>query len=149
MTCELPIEILDDENIVRLIKTPQHIKNDKLKPSAFRSQAGIDDVSVIRHSHMGTNFCKSKAKEIMGENYIGLAVVTAAKIRSVGSKVIDSREEFCGHASILHGVIFTVDEPPSAAISEFITERCRQIINHTTYHADPELANDVWTGSAF
>lgn len=149
MICALPIEILGDEKIVRLIRTPAHIKNDKLKPAAFRSQAGTDDVSVIRHSHMGTNFCKSKAKQIMGESYIGLAVVTAGKIRSTNSKVIDTRDEFCGHASILHGVILPANDPPSAEDNEFITERCRKIVSCVTYYQDPEPANDKWTGSDF
>lgn len=149
MICELPIEIVDDENIVRLIRTPSHVKNDKLKPSAFRSQAGTDDVSVIRQTHMGTNFCKSKAKEIMGQNYIGLAVVVAGNIRSTGSNVIDTRDEFCGHASILHGVTLPIEEPPGSELNEFITERCREIIKHTTYFADPDAANAEWTGAEF
>ncbi len=149
MTCALPIEILDNENIVRLIKTPYHVNGDKLKHQAFRSQKGIDDVSVVRHSHMGSNFCKSKAKEIMGEGYIGLAVVTAGNIRSSGSKVIDTRDEYCGHASILHGVTIPVNEPPSAEDNELITERCRQIVSHTKYYQDPEPANDTWTGHEF
>jgi len=149
MICELPTEVVDDENIVRLIRTPAHIKNDKLRPGAFRSQAGSDDVSVIRQTHMGTNFCKSKAKEIMGHFYIGLAVVLAGNIRTTGSNVIDSRDEFCGHASILHGVTLPKDEPPDAALNEFITERCREIIKHTTYLPDPDIADDEWTGSEF
>ena len=48
---DLPFEIGDEEKIVRAIMCPSHIKTGKntLKPAAFRSKAGTDDVSVIRH----------------------------------------------------------------------------------------------------
>jgi len=151
MTCALPIDIVNDENIVRLIRTPQHInKNNMLKPSAFRSKVGTDDVSVIRHTHMGTDFCKSKAKKIMTTDYVGLAVVSAGNIRDAGSKVRDSREEFCGHASIMHGVmILQSDEPPTSQDNLLITERCKRILEYTKYYPDPAPQLDCWTGPNF
>lgn len=67
--CELPIEIANAEIIVRGIMCPSHVKKDNvsLKPAAFKSKAGTDDVSVIRHTHMGSDFCKAKAKEVAND----------------------------------------------------------------------------------
>jgi hypothetical protein len=50
--------------------TPSHVKEGthKLKPAAFRSKAGIDEVSVIRQTYMGSDFCKAKAQEIATRN---------------------------------------------------------------------------------
>ena len=62
--CEIPIDIDDTEVIVRAIFEPYHVKKGKLKLQAFKSPAGKDEVSVIRHTYMGTAFCKCKAKEI-------------------------------------------------------------------------------------
>ena len=62
---------------------------------------------------------------------------------------MDSRDEYCGHASILHGVTLPANEPTSAELSEIITERCREIIKYTTYFQDKEPACSAWTGPAF
>ena len=151
--CDLPIEIIDEEKIVRAVMCPSHLKKDKktLKPAAFRSKAGTDEVSVIRLTHMGSDFCKAKAKEIAGGSavieYAGLAVLAAGQIRSSGSAIQDSREEFCGHAHISHGFILQADEPPGSADNLAVTERCRTLITLATYHADPAPDVSGWTGS--
>jgi hypothetical protein len=56
--CDLPIEIADEEKIVRAIFYRPHIdlQKNRLKPAAFRSLPGIDEVSVIRHTYMGSDF---------------------------------------------------------------------------------------------
>ena len=93
--CNLPIEIADSEKVVRAIMSPYHFNNNgHLRPAAFRSEPGTDNVSVIRQTYMGSDFCKAKAKEIAaaspGKTYMGLAVLIASQIRDVGAKVIDS-----------------------------------------------------------
>ena len=54
--CHLPTDIAGDENIVRAILCPAHVKlgSAEIKHQAFRSRPGIDEVSVIRHSYMGS-----------------------------------------------------------------------------------------------
>ncbi len=146
MCCELPIDIAGEEKIVRLVRTPSHVAKNKLKPAAFRSQAGLDEVSVIRHNYMGSDFCKAKGKEIMADAYVGLAVVLAQDIRSIGSTVQDSRVEFCGHAHISHGAILQRDEPPNSELNLFITERCRKLVDATTLYTDPSPSAAKWTG---
>lgn len=146
MCCDLPIEITGEEKIARLIRTPSHIKKNKLVPAAFRSQAGTDEVSVIRQSYMGSDFCKAKGKEIMADAYVGLAVILAQDIRNTGSTIQDSRDEYCGHAHIAHGVILPRHEPLNAEMNLFITERCRELVKVTTLYPDPDPAAANWTG---
>ena len=95
--CEIPIDIDDKETIVRAIFQPYHVnKKGKLKPEAFKSPVGKDEVYVIRHTYMGTGFCKRKAKEIeaigkekgQSKTYKGLASLKAFDIRSVGSDLV-------------------------------------------------------------
>ena len=85
----------------------------------------------------------------MADAYIGLAVVVAQNIRNTGSTIQDSRDEYCGHAHIAHGVVLPRHEPPNAEMSLFITERCRELVKVTTLYSDPEPAADKWTGPKF
>ena len=149
--CQIPIEIDDAEQIVRAIKSPPHIdkKNPaKLKPGAFRSKSGTDNVSVIRHDYMGSDFCKAKGKASANPFavYVGLASISAAAIRSTGSTVHDSREQFLGHAHISHGLILFPDEPPKSEDNLVIQERCRALCALATFHRDPEPEREDWTG---
>jgi hypothetical protein len=150
--CVLPINIDDDEKIVRVIKSTHHLTKDKmtskviLKPAAFRSQAGTDDVSVIRQTYTGSDFCKAKGKVIAANSYAGLAVISAADIRSTGSTVHDSRIVYLGHAHISHGVIVQPDEPQTSDLNLRLTERCRALCRAALYHPDPEPLVAAWTG---
>jgi hypothetical protein len=153
--CDLPVEIADEENIVRVIFCPSHIdtNKNKLKPAAFRPRPHMDEVSVIRHTYMGSDFCKGKAKEIARHNpniaYAGLAVLRAHKIRATGSTIHDSREEYCGHAHISHGIeLPSPHEPLYAQVNMDVTERCRALRDKARYYADPNPAADLWEGQS-
>jgi hypothetical protein len=144
----LPLDITDEEKIVRVIKSPHHIKTDKktLRPAAFRSQAGTDEVSVIRQAYMGSDFCKAKGKEIATNSYVGLAAISAFDVRATGSSLHDSRVEFYGHAHISHGVIVQPDEPQNSNLNLVLTERCRALCKAAVYHPDPKPNVQTWTG---
>lgn len=152
--CDLPLDVDPQEVIVRCIMCPSHVKAGKtsLKPAAFRSKGGTDEVSVIRHDHMGVDFCKEKAQAISklsgGVNtYAGLAAIRAQAIRDVGSEIHDSREEFCGHAHISHGMVLPVGEPAESEAFIAITERCRALVAQTRYHPDPNATAAGWQGA--
>ena len=153
--CHLPIEIDDDEKIVRAILCPAHVKpgSKDIRHQAFRSRPGTDEVSVIRHSYMGSDFCKRKGKEIEAgwpkNAFVGLAVTLASAIRNSGSSVHDSREEYFGHAHISHGFILPANEPPPPELNLKLTDRCKTILSSVTYHADPNPSSAGWTGPTF
>ena len=150
--CDIPIEIYNTENIVRIIFSPHHIKNGKIKSAAFRSRVGSDGVSVIRQTHMGSDFCKEKALSLHRSEiseYQGLAVIKANKIREIGSTVEDSRDVYCGHADIAHGVVVKPNEPADSDMNHFITERLSTLVNSTIYLPDPNPSESRWTGLDF
>lgn len=152
--CDIPIEVSGTEKIVRIV-TVSHVNDSrtKLKPRAFRSQPGRDEVSVIRHTYTGTDFCKTKAKELSantGVEYVGLAVLVVQQVRSAGSDVFDSREEFCGHAHISHGIMpGTPNEPLSPADNLKLDRRVEMLSSMAQFHRDPEPNTDYWTGPNF
>lgn len=145
--CDIPVPIHDRENIVRAILNVHLNPKGKLKTNAFRPKAGRDDVSVMRHTYMGSDACKAKAREIVRDNpkvqYQGLAVISAKQIRDADSEVIDSREgNYCGHAHISHGIIIPPDEPPDPALDA----QLRALRDAARYCPDPDPTNESWTG---
>jgi hypothetical protein len=65
---DIPIDIDNAEKIVRGILFPAHVKkNGKLRRAVFR-KFGEDRVSVIRHTYVGSDFCKPKAKRAANDN---------------------------------------------------------------------------------
>jgi hypothetical protein len=151
---DFPVDVADSENIVRAIMSPYHFnKKGKLRPAAFRSEPGTDDVSVIRHDCMGADFCKSKAQEIAnngsGKTYMGLAVVKALKIRQVGAEVADSRHHYLGHAHISYGMPAPLpDEPQESLTNKRLLEMTTKILTAATYFGDPDPVQPTWTGQA-
>lgn len=147
MCCDIPIDVLDPEIIIRAIKTPHHIntKKKRLRPAAFRPQYERDDVSVMRLNYMGADACKMKAKEISGDEYIGLAALTAEEIRRTGADVIDSREEFCGHAHISQG------EPmprKGETVPPRLQAQYKALSDIARSYFDPDPDTLVWIGPA-
>lgn len=144
--------VSDDELIVRGICTPYHLnKSGKLLPGAYRSPKGKDEVSVIRHDCVGTDFCKVKAKQLSnpgkGKIYVGLAVLAAAQIRLKGSEVIDSRDVYPGHADIKHGFVDSIDgEPPPPEQLEKMQDRLKALSALARFFPDPDVTSEKWGG---
>jgi hypothetical protein len=145
---ELPVMIDDGETIVRALKTPAHYDERKgtVKNGAFRPAPGQSGISTMRQ-RMGDNFCKSKAREICGNQYVGLAVIRAGDIRSVGSTIKDSRDIWLGHADLDHGIVTPNNEPPDAVALQTLTERCRELKARCSVRKDSDANSDEWTGA--
>src|SRR5713226_4075813 len=149
--CDIPIEVDSAEKVVRIV-TVSHVNESKtkLRPRAFRSKPGCDEVSVIRHTYRDANFCKSKALELTaatGIEYVGLAVLVVQKIRTAGSQVYASRDEYCGHAHISHGIMpGTPNEPLSPTDNLALDKRVNALVGIAHYHRDPEPEAASWTG---
>jgi hypothetical protein len=143
--CDIPVVVANEETVVRALREC-HVRKGKLRDNVFRPQAGTDEVSVMRHTYMKSDACKTKAQEIASGDpnnpYVGLAAITVESVRSVGSEVTDSREEFCGHAHISHGMVIPVDEPPDPAVSL----RIRALNVKARLLIDPAPDTQTWTG---
>ncbi|MGB9337252.1 MAG: hypothetical protein WCB14_19740 [Candidatus Acidiferrales bacterium] len=120
--------------------------NGKLKTNAFRPKAGTDEVSVMRHDFMGSDGCKTKAREIAATKYQGLAVLRAREIREVGASVEDSRVYYCGHAHIAFGFVLPIGEPPTSDRSEQLVKKLQALKRAARYCADPNPSGATWTG---
>jgi hypothetical protein len=148
-----PREIADAEIIARGICSPYHVnKNGQLKPAAYRSPPDKDEVSTMRADWIGPHACEQHARNL--ENplekkvYKGLAILSAGEIRELGAIIIDSREEFEGHADIKHGIIQRRGEPLPPEQLKILRDREKALATLANYFADPDPQNVNWTGPA-
>lgn len=142
--CDIPIPVADSETVVRAL-FECHVRRGKLRDNVFRPRPGKDRVSVMRHTYLKSDACKAKAKEIAKNPtnpYVGLAAISVGSVRSLGSDVTDSREEFCGHADITHGIAVPADEPPDPRLNL----RFREMTARARLVLDPDPDGQKWTG---
>jgi len=143
--CDIPVPVADEETVVRALRQC-HVRKDKLRPNVFRAAPSTDQVSVMRHTYMKSDPCKAKAKEIAAGDqnnpYVGMAAIRVKSVRSLGSEVTDSREWFCGHADISHGIVVPADEPAPPLLAL----RIQELIGRARLLIDPEPNTEAWTG---
>jgi hypothetical protein len=146
---EVPIAILDSEVIVRAICHPYHFdKKGRLKWFAYRPPPEETKVSVLRHNYLGGDACKQKGQSLNaeGKTYAGLAFSTAKGIKAARVGLIDSREEFLGHADIVHAQPAPPRhaEPDSAEL-DVLRTACKKILESTVFIKDPYPDGQSWT----
>ncbi len=152
---ELPVEISNDEIIVRALLTPRHVKNGAARRQALKPRAIETAVSVIRQL-MGTDFCKKKAQELAANigpgmnppnTYWGLLTLKAAEIRQAGAEVTDSREEYLGHADLDHCLpAVTQDDPvATAAQQKALHDRIDALLAVSKTQQDPSPLTEGWS----
>jgi hypothetical protein len=148
--CEIPIPVASEENVVRAVWS-QHLDGNSLKKN-FLKQEGA---SVMRHTHMGTEACRAKARAIVPGNpsvrYKGLAIIRVSAFRTNGSDVIDSREIYCGHAHVTHGEQLPQQAEPGEPLDDpnllmNLDDRLRELKRATKLFLDPDPGHDSWTG---
>lgn len=148
-----PTEVSDDEPIVRVAKNPYHLNKSrtKLTPAAFKAPNGCREVSVIRWRYTFSDSARLKAivKEIGGQAYAGIAHLTADDCRRSGVEVVDSREQFRGHADLLFAEADPPHEPLEGDIADQSAAIRRKLADVSEYLADPEPNQGFWTISDF
>jgi hypothetical protein len=151
---EIPVEIADDERIVRAIMVPAHFdeKKKKLKKAAFRPAPGSDMLSVMRASYLTSDECKVRAKNAANQKacYVGFARILSGKVRECGSEVTDAREDYLGHAHISHGFgPLPIGEPLPPDVQAKFDERLNCLVSHTQFFSDADPDSETWKGEAF
>lgn len=146
--CDIPLEVANEENVVRAIFS-SHVDKKTLRKNAFYELH--DDVSVMRHSHLGSDQCKKHALQVTPGNseikYKGLAIIGVKAVRDAKSQVSDSREVYCGHAHISHGIpIPPADDPLYAQQKLELDDRLRALKKLARYVPDPEPEAEGWNG---
>ena len=68
--------------------------------------------------------------------YTGLALISAQAVRRLGAEVVDSREEYDGHADIKHGVVRSRGEALAPDLRKIYDERLKQLAAEAIYLKD-------------
>lgn len=152
---ELPLEVADQECIVRVV-IHSWLKGDKLSREAYKPKRGKSgDISVIRHDYMGSKFCKqhgkNKVQKLESPNsriYVGLAATKAATFRALGGDVKDTRLHFLGHADADIGMTRPNGgkEPDDPDELLKLNRHLDRIVDRTKFFLDPDPTQDDWTG---
>lgn len=151
MSDELPLEISNDERIGRAIKVPAHYDNRKrrLKTAAFRPAPETNLVSVMRGTYLSVDQCKALAKAASKQaEYLGLAQIGSGEVRECGPELVDARDEFWGHAHIVHEVTPPRGEPLPPEVQARFDATLRCLRDKATFYPDPDPAAENWSGEA-
>jgi hypothetical protein len=138
----LPNVIDDGETIVRAIKTPYHAKKGQLLPAAFRPAPAQNKLSVMRQG-IGNDNCKAAAVKICGDDYYGLATLSAGRIRDIGPQLEDAPDEYEGHAHICYDFALTKGVPATPEQNKCFAE----LAKHANFEVDPAPQSPGWSGS--
>lgn len=147
----LPIEIGDEEFLVRVIKSPYHVNRSgtALKKSAFFPPAGSRELSVIRQE-MGDDFCKDKGVEIVSHEdtaaYVGLAAGRCGLVRGPSCEVVDYRKDFLGHAHLVFEAARARDEPLPADVTARLNNVFDALVTIFNFHIDKAPTTSGWPG---
>lgn len=152
---DLPLEIADDEAVVRIITNKMLKSGGKIHRNAFQPRRGVSGgISVIRHDYMGSDFCKhhgkTKVQKLESPDsriYKGLAAVRVMTFRSLGGNVHDTRDQFLGHADACVGMVRPGQpDPLDPEVQLAFDKRLDAILAKTRYFPDPDPAVDAWVG---
>jgi hypothetical protein len=124
--------------------------NGKLKPEAYDPSPNTDEVSILRALWIGPDLTKKRSQALQTKEkvYKGLAVLEVGTVRTCGADVVDSRELFCGHGDIRHGIRLkcSQSDPPSPELVHQLHVRNKELAKLSRYIEDPDPSNHHWTG---
>jgi len=149
-TCHLPVEISEDEVLLRVVKSPYHFKgNGDLHHKIFIPAPGKKDVSLIRKK-LGDDECLQCARKIAAASdpaaYKGFVGVTKMSISDVKSECYDDRDgQFCGHAHLNHGIQMPAKggEPLNSKLREDLDLKCKEILRKKVMFFEDSLVEDT------
>lgn len=143
-------EFFESEKIVRSIFSPINLKKDGtgLNPNAFRSPAGIDEVSVNRLSYTNADFCKRHGKSIENpsakRSFFGLALLYVNQILSTGSEIkYTPKPDNIYHADIKIGFIPVTSQP----LPPQFQKKVRELAEKSKLFRDNNPSSNSWGGS--
>lgn len=131
----MPQQLPDAEPIVRSVRKGW-IKKGRLEYGAYRPSANRTLISVLQGSY-GADWCQAMSINLLGPDYAGFAVHSAAEIRSLGAQVLDAPEDFVGHAHIDHiDPPLPPNNPLGPEANRALNARCKELARIARYHAD-------------
>lgn len=135
------------EKLTRIIFSPFHIdtKNNRLKPAAFKSPSGKDEVSVTRINYTDAHFCKKEGKkmETSEKTFQGLATISYEKVVELGAFVrVSKLNTNPFHADIYYGMILERGESAPAELNLTL----KNISQFAKYFKDINPNSETWEG---
>lgn len=149
---ECPVEISAGEIIVRGICSPYHVKNDRLKASAFMPPPESDEISVMRYDYLGGDGCKQYAKRLAdplgkpAKEYCGLAALAVTDVTQAELQVVDSRSVYMGHADIKFPFPRPRNEPADSQKTETLKSLADRLRSMAKFFRDVAPDGPRWTG---
>jgi hypothetical protein len=159
----IPLEISEDELIVRGIVHPLFYSKKKISDNAFLPPpSGRKDVSVLRHDYTDSHFCKNHSSSLkIGENtYCGLGILLAKnvdEVNSAGEYKLENGElirvflkatpniqaNLPMHADIIYSHSMDDDEPKT-----LMRKIAKELKKKAEYLNDPYPTEKDWRGQA-
>jgi hypothetical protein len=145
------LDVAGREVVIRAIFTPYHVKKKKLERRAFEAPPGSDEVSVSRRRYVSPWLAKAYAKRWVQRPkasppkvYKGLAFITVEMIREFRAEVVDSRNEYLGHADIKHGIVQQRGEALPPNVRKELEARLDKLAKAADYIEDEEPERFRW-----
>lgn len=151
MSPSIPATFENTERMVRVLYFPKYVKKDEksIRSNAFRTPAGIDEVSVIRLEYSSPDFCKSHGKNNEKpkeeRTYFGLSVLKVDEIRSCGAdiKFTPDLSYNPAHSDITIGYTPIKDVQLPAEFQFKVDELARK----ARLYKDPDVSQSTWIGN--
>ena len=162
----IPLEVGDDERIMRTIFHPANFneKKGKLKPNFMKPPAEPDEeddtitsnkLSTTRYDYAGLEFCRAHARNHQSEprrHYWGFGRFVVGQL--MAPRMIDGQAYACtvkhkpaddnpAHANINLGFRTAVGEPLDGQLQEYI----KQLADSAEIIQDPNPESEKWLGS--
>lgn len=139
-------DISNTERILRILLHPKHVNSKGIRPSAFRTPPGKDEISVTRLDYSTPDFCKKYGKRKLENNrskFLGFAILKASEIRDFLAEVIYSPKlDNLAHGDIKIGFIPEKgEELPSEY--QFIVKK---LATTARRYDDIDVSQKKWTG---
>lgn len=150
----MPVEIRSEEILIRAVTT-YHL-NPKGKPRPVLFSHRTDKVSVSRRQWLAPWLAKLYAKARIQNKklqrpclYVGLAFVSAECVRKHGASVVDTREEYLGHADISTGIVQSPQEALPPHLMKARDDITKAITKTALFIKDPKPNNFFWYGDKY
>lgn len=145
----LPYSFLHDEKIARTIFSPINIRNNNIKPNAFRPIANTDEVSVNRLSYTTIDIIRNFGKHMTNcdtkREYFGFGILKYFEIIECKADIKYTPKDYNQyHADIKLGYIAKKGETLPAEYAQ----KAKNLANKARLYIDPKPDSNKWEGEA-
>lgn len=145
----LPYTFHSSEKIARTIFSPINITADQknIRPNAFKSVAGIDEISVNRLSHTTIDFIRDLGKGMTNRNndreYFGFGILIYFEIIECKADITYTPKDYNSyHSDIKLGYVPIKGKPLP---SEY-AQKAKNLANKARLYKDPKPESNEWEG---